>query len=160
LASLPWRGFQPATKGVNLLQKSLTVCSWLVEDHATAAQKLEAWRLDHFELIHQARQNFIMMKEMPITIRRSIELIGIFVIGVIIYIGKIIIMPLLLAFFLSLMLMPLFRLFRGTKFPEPIAIILSILCLIIFGGLVAWLFYTQVASLINDIPPSAAVSVR
>jgi predicted PurR-regulated permease PerM len=92
------------------------------------------------------------MKDIPISVKRSIELMGIFILGIIIYIGKVIIMPVLLAFFLSLMLMPLFRLFRKVKIPETIAIFLSILCLTIFAGLVGWLFYGQMASLLVDLP--------
>jgi predicted PurR-regulated permease PerM len=92
------------------------------------------------------------MKEIPVGIRRSIELLGIFVAGVIIFIGKAIIMPLLFGFFISVMLMPLFRFFRRRGIPEMVAIFLVILCLTISAGLVGWIFYDQVSSLANDLP--------
>jgi predicted PurR-regulated permease PerM len=57
-----------------------------------------------------------------------------------------------MSFFFSLMLLPIFRLFRRLKIPELIAIFLSILMLTILGVLVLWLFYGQVSSLMNDLP--------
>lgn len=96
----------------------------------------------------------IVMKEVeiPITVKRAIELLGIFTIGTIVFVGQSIIMPLMLAFFISLMLLPLYRLFRKIRVPEYIAIFLPILLLAIFIGLIIWLFYNQVGFLINDFP--------
>jgi predicted PurR-regulated permease PerM len=90
--------------------------------------------------------------EIPITVKRAIELLGIFTIGTIVFVGQSIIMPLMLAFFISLMLLPLYRLFRKIRVPEYIAIFLPILLLAIFIGLIIWLFYNQVGFLINDFP--------
>lgn len=92
------------------------------------------------------------MKNLPVTVVRSLELLGLFLIGAVIVIGKTIIMPLLLAFFLSLMLMPVFRLLRRFKLPEPVAIFLSILFLSLFVALTIWLFASQVSSLASDYP--------
>lgn len=92
------------------------------------------------------------MKEIPVTVKRSIELLGLFLAGVIIVVGKVIIMPLLLSLFLSLMLLPVFRFFRKLKTPEPIAILLPILMLTIFAGLILWLFSSQVGNLLQDLP--------
>jgi len=61
-------------------------------------------------------------------------------------------MPLLLAFFLSLMLMPIFRFLRKLKIPEPVSIFLSILILSLFVALTIWLFASQVSSLTSDYP--------
>jgi predicted PurR-regulated permease PerM len=93
-----------------------------------------------------------MMKEMPATIKRSIELIGLFVLGTTIVEGNTIIMPLLMAFFFSLMLLPVFRFFRKLKVPEVIAVFLPILLLTIAIVLMIWLFYSQVAALLDDFP--------
>ncbi|HEX6431589.1 MAG TPA: AI-2E family transporter [Niastella sp.] len=90
------------------------------------------------------------MKEIPASIKRSIELLGLFLIGVIIVLGKIIIMPLLMSFFISIMLLPVFRFFRKRKLPESIAIILPILFIIIGAALIVWLFYSQMKFLVND----------
>ncbi|MDP4151726.1 MAG: AI-2E family transporter [Bacteroidota bacterium] len=92
------------------------------------------------------------MKEIPVAIKRSIELLGIFTAGVILFIGKTIIMPLLMAFFIGLMLMPVFRFFRRKGIPEMLAILLAILSLTVSASLVGWLFYDQVSSMVDDLP--------
>lgn len=93
-----------------------------------------------------------MVKEMPATVKRAIELIGLFVLGTIIVDGNTIIMPLLMAFFISLMLLPVFRFFRKLKVPEAIAAFLPILLLAIVIALVIWLFSSQVGALLDDFP--------
>ncbi|MBO9201880.1 MULTISPECIES: AI-2E family transporter [Niastella] len=90
------------------------------------------------------------MKEVPVTIKRSIELLGLVLIGCIIVIGKIIIMPLLMAFFISIMLLPVYRFFRKRKLPESLAVFLSILLVVIGTALIVWLFYSQISFLIYD----------
>jgi predicted PurR-regulated permease PerM len=92
------------------------------------------------------------MQEMPAAVKRSIELLGLFIMGIIVIRGQLIIMPLVLAFFLALMVMPLFRVFRKIKAPELIAILLSILCITVIAILIGWLFYAQVTSLLADLP--------
>lgn len=90
------------------------------------------------------------MKEIPVTIKRSLELLGLFLIGVIIVIGKVIIMPLLMSFFISIMLLPAFRFFRKRKLPETIAILIPIFLVIIIVILIIWLFYSQMIFLLHD----------
>jgi predicted PurR-regulated permease PerM len=90
------------------------------------------------------------MKEIPVTIKRSLELLGLFLIGVIIVIGKIIIMPLLMSFFISIMLLPVYRFFRKRRLPEAIAIFLPILLVFIVTALIVWLFYNQMRFLLYD----------
>lgn len=92
------------------------------------------------------------MKDMPVTIKRSIELLGLFLIGALLVMGKIIIMPLLMSFFISIMLLPLYRFFRRRKFPDALAVFLPILLVIIVGALVVWLFYNQTSFLLSDYP--------
>ncbi|WP_345210605.1 AI-2E family transporter [Mucilaginibacter gynuensis] len=89
---------------------------------------------------------------MPVTVKRSIELLGLFLVGAVIVIGQTILMPLLMAFFVSLMLLPIFRFFRRINFPEALAIFLPILGLTVFAGLIVWLFSSQIGSLVNDFP--------
>ncbi|MCC8426502.1 AI-2E family transporter [Mucilaginibacter sp. UR6-11] len=93
-----------------------------------------------------------MLKEMPVTVKRTIELIGLFVLGMIIVVGNTIIMPLLMAFFFSLLLLPVFRFFRKLKVPEVIAVFLPILLLTIIVALIIWLFSGQVGALLDDFP--------
>ena len=92
------------------------------------------------------------MSEMPLTVKRSIELLGILAIGVIFVLGAGIIMPLLMAFFVSLLLFPSFSFLRRYKVPEVLAIFLPILMLIIFVAGIGWFFSSQVAQLIKDFP--------
>ena len=92
------------------------------------------------------------MKEIPVTIRRSIEILGLFLIGCIIVIGKIVIMPLLMSFFISIMLMPVYRFFRKRKFPDALAVFLPIFFIIIVAALIVWLFYNQTIFLLHDFP--------
>jgi predicted PurR-regulated permease PerM len=91
-------------------------------------------------------------KYFPRTAKRALELLGLFLIGYIFYIGSGIIMPILMAFFLSMMLLPIFRFFRNKKFPEPIAIIIPILVFLIFIAVLLWFFTAQIQILIGDFP--------
>lgn len=92
------------------------------------------------------------MKDMPLTVRRAIELLGIVLIAAILVVGSDIIMPVIMAFFISIVLLPLYRFLRKFKFPEIAAIILPILMLAIFLGLIVWFFSAQVAALVSDFP--------
>ncbi|HVW15498.1 MAG TPA: AI-2E family transporter [Mucilaginibacter sp.] len=91
------------------------------------------------------------MKELPLTVRRSVELLGLCLVVLIIAQGSMVIMPLLMAFFFGLLLMPLFRFFRKLKVPEVIAIFLPILLLTIVIIAVIWLFSDRVAALLSDL---------
>lgn len=55
-----------------------------------------------------------------------------------------------MAFFISIMLLPLFRFFRKIRLPETISILLCILLMIIFSALVIWLFTSQISILVRD----------
>jgi len=92
------------------------------------------------------------MKDMPLTVRRSIELLGLVLVTAILVIGNDIIMPVVMAFFISILLLPLFRFFRRIKFPEVAAIILPILGLAVFLGLIVWFFSAQIGLLVDDFP--------
>ena len=92
------------------------------------------------------------MKELPVTVRRSIEIIGLFVLGMIIVSGKGVIMPLLTALYLSIVLLPVYRFFKRRKFPETLAIGLSLLLLFVGVGLIVWFFSSQISRLMADLP--------
>ncbi len=92
------------------------------------------------------------MQTLPLTVKRSIELLGLCLILVLFYVGNEIIMPLLMAFFLSLLLLPLFRFFRKIKVPELIAIVLAILAAVIAVAGVLTFFSYQIAALVKDFP--------
>ncbi|RZM24066.1 MAG: AI-2E family transporter [Pedobacter sp.] len=92
------------------------------------------------------------MTDMPLTVKRSIELLGIVLIGAVFVIGNDIIMPIIMAFFISILLLPIFRKLVKIKFPEVAAIIIPILMLAVFLGLIIWFFSAQVGMLVQDFP--------
>ena len=92
------------------------------------------------------------MNNMPTTVKRSLELLGLFLVGALIVLGHDIIMPILLAFFLSIVLLPSYRFFKKRKFPDFLAILLPILGLIIILAGIIWFFSSQVSALIADFP--------
>lgn len=92
------------------------------------------------------------MKDMPITVKRSIELLGLCLVVCIIVLGQNIIMPVLMAFFISIMLLPVYRFLKLRKVPEIIAIILPILFVFAFIGIIIWFFYAQISFLVSDFP--------
>ncbi len=92
------------------------------------------------------------MQQLPLTVRRALELLGIYFLGLIIVVGKGVITPLLMAFFIAIVLLPVYRFFRKTNFPEILAIVLALLLLIIAAGLIVWFFSSQVSNLISDFP--------
>jgi len=92
------------------------------------------------------------MRELPLTVRRSIELIGICLLGALISIGSDIIMPVLMAFFLSIVLLPTYRFLRNKRVPEALAILLPILLGAVFIGSVIWFFSAQISILAADFP--------
>lgn len=89
---------------------------------------------------------------LPLTVRRSIEFMGIFFLGWAIYIGRGVITPIVMAFFLSIIALPAYRLFRKIGFPEGLCITLSLLLLIIIVALIIWLLSMQISTLVADFP--------
>lgn len=92
------------------------------------------------------------MKELPVTVRRSIEIAGLFVVGLIIVAGKMVVMPLLTALYISILLLPVYRFLVKYRIPNIIAITLSVLALFLFVGLIIWFFSAQLSGLISDFP--------
>jgi predicted PurR-regulated permease PerM len=99
--------------------------------------------------------NYISMsfiKEMPLTARRALEITGLFFLGWIIVLAQGILAPLLLAFFVSIMLLPMYRFFQRKGVPDILGIIISLLSLMIVFGLVIWFFSAQIVNLVSDFP--------
>lgn len=92
------------------------------------------------------------MPMIPLTVRRAIELMGLYFLGMIIIVGKDVITPLVMAFFLSIMVLPLHRAFMRRRVPETLSIIICILLLITAMGLLVWFFSAQISYLISDFP--------
>jgi len=92
------------------------------------------------------------MNELPLTVKRSIELLGLVLVIAVFVIASDIIMPVIMAFFISIMLLPIYRFLKKHKFPEALSIILPILIVAIFIGGIAWFFSAQVGNLVSDFP--------
>lgn len=92
------------------------------------------------------------MKEFPLTVKRSIELLGIALVIAILVIGRDIIMPVVMAFFISIMLLPIYRFLRKYKVPESLSIILPILFVLVFIAGIVWFFSAQIGILVDDFP--------
>lgn len=91
------------------------------------------------------------VRQLPLTVRRSIEVLGLCAVGLIVILGQGIIMPLLMAFFLSVLLLPLFRWLQKLKVPETLAIVICLIALILaVAGVMTFLSY-QIAGLLSDI---------
>src|SRR5688500_9750888 len=88
----------------------------------------------------------------PITVKRSIELLGLFLVGALFVLGQNVIMPMLLAFLLSIMLLPPYRFFMRKKVPNVLSIIICLLIMMTFLGLVVWFFSFQLSKLVEDFP--------
>ncbi|MEO6316319.1 MAG: AI-2E family transporter, partial [Chitinophagaceae bacterium] len=90
------------------------------------------------------------MTHLPLTVRRSIELLGIILIAfVVIYLHNII-MPVLLALVAAIALLPVYRFLVRKKMPATISIFLTILLMTILLALIVFLITSQLKPLINN----------
>ena len=92
------------------------------------------------------------MNQLPVTVKRSIELLGLCLLIALFSVARTIIMPLLMAFSLSLMLLPMYKKKKKIKIPEVIAIILAILTATLIIIIIFGFVSLQIASLVNDFP--------
>lgn len=90
------------------------------------------------------------MTHLPLTVRRSIELVGLVVLAMVIVNGQQILMPMVMAFIASLVLLPLYRFLKRRKVPEFLSILLPILLMLILMFLIIFFITTQVKPLINN----------
>ncbi len=93
-----------------------------------------------------------MQNQFPLTVKRSIELLGLCLLMGLVSLGQNIIMPIVMAFFISIMLLPIYRKLMQWRFPEILAIFLPIIMVAIFIGSIVWFFSIQVGNLVNDFP--------
>jgi predicted PurR-regulated permease PerM len=92
------------------------------------------------------------MQSLPLTVRRSIELVGLVVLGMVIIEWHQIIMPMLMAFFMSIVLLPVYRFLKKKRIPGSIAIFLSILLMIILLTLIMFFVSSQIKPVVDDFP--------
>jgi predicted PurR-regulated permease PerM len=92
------------------------------------------------------------MNELPVSVRRSIELVGLYTCGLIIIAGSSIIAPIIMAFLISIVIYPVYSFFVSKKLPESLSIAISLIILIAIVGGIAWFFSSQISRLIADFP--------
>ncbi|HLL42449.1 MAG TPA: AI-2E family transporter [Segetibacter sp.] len=92
------------------------------------------------------------MKELPITVRRSIELVGLYTCGLILVSGSGIIAPIIMAFLISIVIFPVYSFFARKRLPDSLSIAISLIILISVVGGIVWFFSSQIARLIADFP--------
>ncbi|QPH40196.1 AI-2E family transporter [Pedobacter endophyticus] len=93
-----------------------------------------------------------MTNNLPLTVKRSIELLGLIGLIAVMVIARDIIMPILMAFFISIVLLPIYRFLRNRKVPETLSIVLPILLVAVFVALIVWFFSHQIGILVKDFP--------
>lgn len=91
-----------------------------------------------------------MIPHLPLTVKRSIELLGLVLIAVVIMQGQYIIMPMIMAIICGIALLPFYRFLKRRKLPEVIAIFLSILLMTIIVALIVFFIASQLKPLINN----------
>ncbi|MFI5453419.1 AI-2E family transporter [Pedobacter sp. UC225_61] len=92
------------------------------------------------------------MNQYPLTVKRSIELLGVSLVVVILVVGRDIFMPVIMAFFISIMLLPIYRFLRKRNVPKSLSIILPILLVLLFIAGIVWFLSAQVGILVDDFP--------
>ncbi|WP_242674925.1 AI-2E family transporter [Niastella populi] len=86
------------------------------------------------------------------TVRRSIEILGLAVVFFFIVHAANILSPILLSFFLTILVYPLFKRLISKKMPEMLAIVIVLLVLLAAMALLVWFISTNVSRLIADFP--------
>ncbi|MCS3797324.1 AI-2E family transporter [Niastella sp. OAS944] len=90
------------------------------------------------------------MQTLPLTVRRSIEIIGLAVFFWFIVVAADILSPIVLAFFLTILMYPLFKWLTKKKLPEMVAIIIVLVVLLAGMAAVVWFISTNITRLIED----------
>ena len=92
------------------------------------------------------------MKELPVSVRRSIELVGLYTCGLIIVVGSGIIVPIIMAFLISIVIFPVYSFFVRKRLPESLSIALSLIILMSIVAGIIWFFSSQISRLVADFP--------
>ena len=91
-----------------------------------------------------------MIQYLPLTVKRSIELLGLVLIALVIIQLQNIIMPMLLALVAAISLLPVYRFMIRKKVPKGISIFLTILLMVILLGMIVFFITSQIKPLINN----------
>lgn len=88
----------------------------------------------------------------PFYVKLSLHLVIIYILGMLVYAGSDILMPVCFAIVLAMLLLPLVNWFIRKKVPGVLSIILAILIASLFVGGILYFLSSQVASFMNDLP--------
>ncbi len=91
-----------------------------------------------------------MQESLPLTVKRSIELLGLVLIALVIIQLQNIITPILMALVASIALLPVYRFFMRKKVPNSVSIVLTILLMAILLVLIILFITSQLTPLINN----------
>lgn len=91
-----------------------------------------------------------MIQNIPLTVKRSIELLGLVLLAIVITQLQNIIMPMLMALVASIALLPVYRFLIRKKIPNSISIFLTIMVLAILLGVIVFFISLQLKPLINN----------
>ncbi len=91
-----------------------------------------------------------MIQKLPLTVKRSIELLGLVLLAFVIVQLQDIIMPLLMALVTSIALLPVYRFLVRKKIPNSISIFLTMFLMIVVLALMTFLILSQLRPLIDN----------
>ncbi len=92
------------------------------------------------------------MEKLPLTVRRSIEIVGIAILLMGIGYASDILGPLILAFFLTILAYPMFSWLKNKRVPESLSIALVLVVLFAVMALLLWFLTAQFSNLLSDFP--------
>lgn len=91
-------------------------------------------------------------RTLPFYAKLCLHLISIYILGLLVYKGSDIIMPVCFAIVLAMLLLPVVNWLMRRRVPGVLAIILAILLATVFTGGILYFLSSQVASFMNDLP--------
>ncbi len=94
----------------------------------------------------------IFSKEQPFYIRLSFKLILILLVGMIIYLEKVVLVPLYFSVLIAILMLPLSNFLESSKFPKALACLISVLLAYIVIGAIVWVLSSQLTVFLKDIP--------
>ncbi len=82
---------------------------------------------------------------------RIIQLLGLVLLGIVVFYGQSVLVPIGFSFIFSVTLLPAYRIIKRTKLPDSIAILLTLLFAFIILGVVVGVISTQISNLLGHV---------
>lgn len=82
---------------------------------------------------------------------RIIQLLGLVLLGIVVYFGQSVLVPIGFSFIFSITLLPAYRIIKRTKLPDSIAIVLTLLFAFVILGTVVGVISMQISHLLSNI---------